>query len=232
MSTHSKKNPTSPISTKQANKPKTPQSNPTTPVTPQTFAAAVSSFPQFTPENAVGIIVSVKTICGEVVQGEIYAYEPSMNLLALYVSGGQHETSTRKSFKILNTNAITQVVSISLPPLIEGKNVYKMNVPFPDLSAPLPALNIDKIMERENEAYEERMEKLGYGVSTEAQYIFDALAKTLPCHWEEDTIVVLDEIQIVKPYLPQNVQGVKEQSVNQVRRMVEAEWRKLKQSKK
>lgn len=75
------------------------------------------------------------------------------------------------------------------------------------------------------------MEKLGAGVTTEAQYIFDALAKTLPCHWEEDTIVVMDEVRIAKPYLPQDVQGDKEQSVNHVKRIVEGEWRKLKSKK-
>lgn len=163
----SKKNaPPSPISTKSNNnnapaKPKTtPQSNPTTPVTTpvsaSSFGAALTNA-QFS-DNAIGLIVSVKTCCGETVQGEIYAYDQALNLLALCmlnyniintidVSGGQHETSTRKSFKIINTNNITDVISITLPTLIEGKNTYKMNVPFPDLNAPLPALNTEKILE-------------------------------------------------------------------------------------
>lgn len=37
-------------------------------------------------------------------------------------------------------------------------------------------------------------------MSQEAQDIFDALARTLPCRWEGTTIAVMDEVRIAPPY--------------------------------
>lgn len=36
--------------------------------------------------------------------------------------------------------------------------------------------------------------KTGVGVSSEAQQVFDALSKTMPCHWKQQSIVILNEV--------------------------------------
>jgi hypothetical protein len=54
-------------------------------------------------------------------------------------SGGQHESSTRKTFRIIKTNTIQQIVKFD-----PGQKRY---VPFGDLSAPLPPVNLEKLRE-------------------------------------------------------------------------------------
>jgi len=37
--------------------------------------------------------------------------------------------------------------------------------------------------------------KTGVGVSSKAQHVFDALSKTMPCHWKQHNIVILNEVR-------------------------------------
>ncbi|OBZ81577.1 Protein LSM12 B [Choanephora cucurbitarum] len=65
---------------------------------------------------------------------------------------------------------------------------------------PIP---LDRLKHREIETTKEfknNIAKMGVGVTKEAQDIFNALSKTLPCRWSKDTIVVMDEILISPPY--------------------------------
>ncbi|KAG0292652.1 hypothetical protein BGZ96_003866 [Linnemannia gamsii] len=77
-------------------------------------------------------------------------------------------------------------------------------------STVLPAVGyvqLDKIQQREQQAIREAQAaaaRIGVGVSTIGQDIFDALSKTLPCRWHKDQIVVMDEVIISSPYEPEN----------------------------
>lgn len=44
--------------------------------------------------------------------------------------------------------------------------------------------------------------KTGIGVSTEAQQVFDALSKTMPCHWRQQSIIILNEVMLPWAYGP------------------------------
>ncbi|CAN6908296.1 unnamed protein product [Brassica oleracea] len=44
-------------------------------------------------------------------------------------------------------------------------------------------------------------ERMGVGVTAEAQSIFDALSKTLPVQWENSDILVMKEVRVRSPYL-------------------------------
>ena len=60
------------------------------------------------------------------------------------------------------------------------------------------------------------------GVAPDAQKLFDALARTLPVRWAGESIVVLDEVVVEKPYGVGNVKGAKgsAERVERVRKMV------------
>jgi len=69
-------------------------------------------------------------------------------------------------------------------------------------------VNLGRILGREAEAIDfARTRMAGEGVSVEAQLIFDALSKTMPCHWDKSDIVVLDDVRITSPYSASNIVG-------------------------
>ncbi|KAK3814991.1 MAG: anticodon-binding domain-containing protein [Benniella sp.] len=68
-------------------------------------------------------------------------------------------------------------------------------------------VHLEKIQQREQQVVREAQvaaARIGVGVSTTGQDIFDALSKTLPCRWAKDSIVVMDEVIISPPYEPEN----------------------------
>ncbi|KAK9762852.1 hypothetical protein K7432_011000 [Basidiobolus ranarum] len=92
--------------------------------------------------------------------------------------------------------------------------------------------NIDKINTRQTQAFREtqaNIARIGVGVSQEGQDIFDALSKTLPCHWYKNQIIVLEEVSISPPYDVDNCKPLREQSssLNRVVRVLEGERRRL-----
>ncbi|KAG6501008.1 hypothetical protein ZIOFF_040873 [Zingiber officinale] len=63
-------------------------------------------------------------------------------------------------------------------------------------------------------------ERIGVGVTSEAQSIFDALSKTLPVHWDKTVIVVMNEVCVSSPYLPENVTGGTPAANDRVKKVV------------
>jgi len=105
---------------------------------------------------------------------------------------------------------------------------------------PLPVHTFEFIRQRQAKAVDERKKeaaKIGSGVSTHAQTLFDALAKTLPCEWDKTSIIVMQSIRIDSPYGVQNVTNLKPSgdndiAVNRVKLMVEKEFSRLQSAEK
>lgn len=69
---------------------------------------------------------------------------------------------------------------------------------------------------------------IGVGVTQEAQDIFDALARTLPCAWDGQDIAVMDEVRIRAPYAKcEGVPGGDPRAVERVQKVLENEKSKL-----
>ncbi|GJJ77269.1 protein LSM12 [Entomortierella parvispora] len=104
----------------------------------------------------------------------------------------------------------------------------------------LPAVGyvqLDKIQQKEQQAVREAhaaAARIGVGVSTIAQDIFDALSKTLPCRWAKDSIVVMDEVIIAPPYEPENCKANASSSYTlaRVRKVLEGERSRLANGRK
>ncbi|KAG9156464.1 hypothetical protein Leryth_019976 [Lithospermum erythrorhizon] len=70
-------------------------------------------------------------------------------------------------------------------------------------------------------------ERIGVGVTSEAQSIFDALSKTLPVRWDKTVIVVMNEVRVTSPYLPESVKGGTAPANERVRKVLELERKRL-----
>ncbi|GLU03054.1 hypothetical protein SLE2022_202720 [Rubroshorea leprosula] len=74
---------------------------------------------------------------------------------------------------------------------------------------------------------EAEAERIGVGVTSEAQSIFDALSKTLPVRWDKTAIVVMNEVRVSSPYLPESVSGGTPAANERVRKVLELERKRL-----
>ncbi|KAI8595974.1 anticodon-binding domain-containing protein [Dissophora ornata] len=126
-------------------------------------------------------------------------------------------------------------------PKEEDKNNSTSNTTNTNIySTALPAVgyvHLDKIQHREQQTIREAQAaaaRIGVGVSSIGQDIFDALSKTLPCRWAKDSIVVMDEVIIAPPYEPENCKAnaSSSNSLARVKKVLEGERMRLASGRK
>ncbi|PRQ41207.1 putative Anticodon-binding domain-containing protein [Rosa chinensis] len=91
-------------------------------------------------------------------------------------------------------------------------------------------LDLNSLRAREESAIrqaEAECERIGVGVTSQAQNIFDALSKTLPVRWDKTVIVVMNEVRVSSPYLPESVSGGTPAANDRVKKVLELERRRL-----
>ncbi|KAG0163760.1 hypothetical protein DFQ28_011205 [Apophysomyces sp. BC1034] len=167
-------------------------------------------------EWLIGRRIKVKTAVNEDVEGIIYAYD--------------RVRQERKgiSFRVIKLSHIKEILSVTSEDVQEEPLTNVL---------PVSHVYLDQLRAREADTLKslrQQMAKMGVGVTKEAQEIFDALSKTLPCRWSNETIVVLDEVLIPPPY---DVEGCKANasssaSLARVRKVLEGERRRLANAKK
>ncbi|KAG0252464.1 hypothetical protein BG011_006950 [Mortierella polycephala] len=123
----------------------------------------------------------------------------------------------------------------------EKNNINNVNnITSNPYSTVLPAagyVQLDKIQQREQQAVRDAQAaaaRIGVGVSSIGQDIFDALSKTLPCRWANDQIVVMDEVIIAPPYEPENCKANASSSYTlaRVKKVLEGERMRLANGRK
>lgn len=100
---------------------------------------------------------------------------------------GEGSTQYHKDFTIVKGSFVSDVQVIGDPK--QTASEHKEIIPIVDA---------DRTKVREDRAVRNaRLEalKIGEGVTEEAQIIFNALSKTLPCRWNGKSIVVLEEVR-------------------------------------
>eukprot|EP00013_Stygamoeba_regulata_P019171 CAMPEP_0177660290 /NCGR_PEP_ID=MMETSP0447-20121125/17948_1 /TAXON_ID=0 /ORGANISM="Stygamoeba regulata, Strain BSH-02190019" /LENGTH=186 /DNA_ID=CAMNT_0019165319 /DNA_START=178 /DNA_END=738 /DNA_ORIENTATION=- len=178
-------------------------------------------------EFTLGVEVEVVTSAQETVCGRVFAHDSTSQVVVLSVappaspSGSEdvlQQRGDRHSYRLLNTSAIASA------------RVVDATVQVEDL--PAPTLNAEQIDRREaiavRQAYEES-QRIGINVTLEAQQLFNQLCKTLPCKWDQKTIVVMDEIRVTPPYTADSCAGPKDSAavLARVRRVLTGERARL-----
>ncbi|XP_071774261.2 protein LSM12 homolog A-like [Centroberyx gerrardi] len=144
---------------------------------------------------SVGSQVSCLTCLGQQLRGEVVAFDPPARMLTLKCppSSGQSHLSD----VILVNLAFVSDVSVS---------TERAQTP-----PPLASLNVTKLANRVRSQKEQKFSQahaVSAGVSAAGQQLFSTIHKTIKeCKWQEQNIVVMDDVIIAPPYQVDDCRG-------------------------
>lgn len=164
-------------------------------------------------EFVVGCHLAIRTTLGEHLEGQVLAFDKPSNLLILQEIG---QTGSRRNLRFLKANFIKESAFLG-----HGEDPLDLRDIFVDLDS-FKAREEAAVRQAEDEA-----DRIGVGVTREAQDIFDALSKTLPVLWDNTIIVVMNEVRVSSPYFPDNVTGGPPAANERVKKVLELERERL-----
>lgn len=136
----------------------------------------------------IGDTVVFRSTLGEEVSGSVFAFDKPSNVLVLREAGAHSGVA---NLRLLKASCVGKVLLVRKP--------------TQPVDLRLPYVDVERCRKREEKAMQQAevdASRVGVGVTKEAQAIFDAIVKTMPCVWRGRTIVVLDCVQIDDPYTP------------------------------
>jgi hypothetical protein len=136
----------------------------------------------------IGASVSGTTAAGDPFGGVVYSHDESLQLAVLRTPG---DIQNSHHVQIVRTKGAN--VMHSIPPQ-NGEEKFEEKLPVIDKGRQ------ERRFETAVKAAQFVADNIGENVTEQAQEIFDALARTLPCRWKQQDIIVLDEITISPPY--------------------------------
>ncbi|XP_057948963.1 uncharacterized protein LOC131144372 [Malania oleifera] len=162
---------------------------------------------------AVGCLLSIKTTLGDDFEGLVITYDRPSNILVLQEGS---KSGPRRNIRLLKANYIKEFTFLGqADDPLEPKKCY---------------LDLNTLQAREEAALRQAeidAERIGVGVTSDAQGIFDALSKTLPVRWDKTVIVVMNEVRVSSPYLPESVTGGTPAANERVRKVIDFERKRL-----
>ncbi|CAK0736037.1 hypothetical protein CVIRNUC_000681 [Coccomyxa viridis] len=135
----------------------------------------------------LGAAVKLETDLGETVEGEVFAFDDSADLIALRAPCSK--SSKAVTLRIIKASCVKKVLQSTSP-----------HQPFYDKLPAIDERRQHAKLQKATQVAQEKVERQGLGVSKEGQQIFDCIYKTLPCKWQEKTIIVLNEVHVKEPY--------------------------------
>lgn len=135
----------------------------------------------------------------EVVQGRVYCTDEASRTVV--IQKPLTHTTLAQDVRIINAERILHAVSHEE----DSETAKAMGEPTP-LSSPLPKLQKKALDEKEKKAIrtaEESLRHINQKATPEGQAIFDRLLKACnQVEWKEESILVLNQIQVDPPYGP------------------------------
>ncbi|TQD74521.1 hypothetical protein C1H46_039952 [Malus baccata] len=176
-----------------------------------------------TEKLAIGCLVSVKTTLSDDFQGQVITFDRPSNIVVIHILSPfaiyQFKGSkggARRNIRLLKANYIKELSYLG-----QAEDPLDIKKCFLDLNS-LRAREELAIRQAEAE-----LERIGVGVTGQAQNIFDALSKTLPVRWDKTVIVVMNEVRVSSPYTPESVSGGTPAANERVKKVLELERRRL-----
>ncbi|KAJ2077965.1 hypothetical protein H4R24_004803 [Coemansia sp. RSA 988] len=168
----------------------------------------------------VNTLLSVDLVDGRTIEGLLFTYDVYSGVVALVSACADAEGSERKQVHLVKAANISDVRVLSKEESVLS-DIPEINV--------VPVAAIEARKQRALAQERERASRIGVGVSDRAQSIFEALSKTMPCRWENDRIVVLDEVIIESPYTVESCREVSSAafSLSRVKKVLQGELSRL-----
>ncbi|KAL1327616.1 hypothetical protein HN51_037627 [Arachis hypogaea] len=169
-------------------------------------------------ELAVGCMLSIRTTLGDEFEGQVVTFDRPSNILVLQEAPSKPGPGPgpRRNIRLLKANYIKDFTFLG-----HAEDPLDPTNCFLDLAA-LQAREDLAIRQAEADA-----ERIGVGVTSEAQSIFDALSKTLPVRWDKTVIVVMNEVRVSSPYHPDSVVGGTPAANERVKKVLDFERKRL-----
>ncbi|KAI9843842.1 MAG: hypothetical protein M1837_006103 [Sclerophora amabilis] len=186
--------------------------------------------------GCIGARIRVTTTLNQSLEGTLFTADPLTNLIAINTAPPPPTPVSASTalqpgdYYIIPVSKLQSFQLVALAPELGGKPGATSS--FENALPAVRNLDMKALKARERAAVEAELTKernRGKGVPQEAQDIFDALSRTLPVRWHEQSIIVSEAVVISPPYSVEDCKAAQKESnaLQRVKKVLEMEKKKL-----